>query len=234
MHPAILFRFTLLILLCLWPSMVTLAGSVHIQGPFGSINVPARSLEAMRWDRVIPQQYDYSCGAAAVATLLTYHYGRPTTEAEVFERMIASGDVEQIQEQGFSMLDMKRYLDEQGLNADGFRVSLEDLARIGVPAITLINTGGYRHFVVVKGIDEHNIVVADPAVGTVVVPIDHFATLWSGTVLGARADIELAQHNFNHGSDWRLRAKAPMDKVIKRMPISSMVLNLPAHNEMGR
>ncbi|SDL57670.1 hypothetical protein SAMN05192555_105179 [Franzmannia pantelleriensis] len=232
MHSVTLCRY--LLLLCLGIASVAMAGSVHIQGPFGSVNVPARSLESMRWDRVIPQQYDYSCGAAAVATLLTFHYGRPTTEAEVFEQMIATGDIEQIQEQGFSMLDMKRYLDAQGLNADGFRVSLEDLARIGVPAITLINTGGYRHFVVVKGIDEHNIVVADPAVGTVIVPTEHFATLWSGTVLGAREDIELAQRNFNHDSDWRLRAKAPKEQMIRRTPMSSMILNLPAHNEMGR
>ncbi|MDR5903923.1 C39 family peptidase [Franzmannia qiaohouensis] len=233
MQRTMLRQFALL-LLCLWPGMMAMAGSVHIQGPFGSVNVPARSLEAMRWDRVIPQQYDYSCGAAAVATLLTFHYQRPTTEAEVFEHMIATGDVEQIQAQGFSMLDMKRYLDGQGLNADGFRVSLEDLARIGVPAITLINTGGYRHFVVIKGIDENNIVVADPAVGTVIVPTAHFANLWSGTVLGARADMLLAQQNFNHERDWRLRARAPKQQAIRRMPMSSLILNLPAHNEMGR
>jgi len=188
----------------------------------------------MRWDGVVAQQYDYSCGAAAVATLLTYHYGRPTAEEEVFESMIRAGDVEQIREQGFSMLDMKRYLDAQGLNSDGFRVELDDLARIGVPAITLINTGEYRHFVVLKGLDDDTVLVGDPAVGTVAVPKAHFESIWSGLVLGARADTEIAKANFNHERDWRIRPSAPVGSGIDRTDVASMLLQLPAINELGR
>ncbi|WP_204283799.1 C39 family peptidase, partial [Klebsiella pneumoniae] len=66
---------------------------------------------------VVRQQYDYSCGSAAVATLLRYHYGRPTVESDVFSAMWRSGDQAQIKRAGFSMLDMKRYLDSQGYMA---------------------------------------------------------------------------------------------------------------------
>ncbi|MBA2777857.1 C39 family peptidase [Halomonas kenyensis] len=214
----------------LYASSVTIA----LNGGFGSVSVPARSVEELRWEGVVPQQYDYSCGAAAVATLLTYHYGRPTTEAEVFEWMIQAGDVEQIKELGFSMLDMKQYLDAQGLQTDGFRVQLDDLARIGIPAITLINTGGYRHFVVIKGIDRGDVLVGDPAVGTVAVPKAHFESIWSGTVLGARAYSELAKTNFNHERDWRIRPSAPIGSAINRTDMASMLLQLPAINELGR
>lgn len=210
------------------------AVSIALNGGFGSVTVPARSHAEMRWDGVIAQQYDYSCGAAAVATLLTYHYDRPTAEAEVFESMIRSGEVEQIREQGFSMLDMKRYLDAQGLNSDGFRVALDDLARIGVPAITLINTGGYRHFVVLKGLDGDTVLIGDPAVGTVAVPKAHFESIWSGLVLGARADLEIAKANFNHERDWRIRPSAPVGSGIDRADVASMLLQLPAINELGR
>ncbi|WP_111415121.1 C39 family peptidase, partial [Billgrantia lactosivorans] len=153
--------------------------TIALNGGFGSVTVAARSHQEMRWDGVVAQQYDYSCGAAAVATLLTYHYDRPTSEAEVFESMIRDGEVEQIREQGFSMLDMKRYLDAQGLNSDGFRVGLEDLERIGIPAITLIDTAGYRHFVVFKGVDRESVLLGDPAVGTVAIPRAHFESIWS-------------------------------------------------------
>lgn len=208
--------------------------TIALNGGFGSVMVPARSHQEMRWDGVVPQQYDYSCGAASVATLLTYHYGRPSTEAEVFEAMIHAGEVEHIKEHGFSMLDMKRYLDAQGLQSDGFRVGLDDLARIGVPAITLINTGGYRHFVVIKGMDDNTVLVGDPAVGTVAVPTAHFESIWSGLVLGARAETEIAKANFNHERDWQIRPAAPVGNGVNRGDVGSLLLQLPTINEMGR
>ncbi|MBB3184197.1 hypothetical protein FHR95_001758 [Halomonas fontilapidosi] len=210
------------------------AGQVAIANRFGSFQVEAKSLQEKGWDRVIRQQYDFSCGSASVATLLTFHYQRETSEAEVFESMIRAGDAEQIQRHGFSMLDMKRYLDAQGLNADGFRISLDDFIRIGVPAITMVDTGGYKHFVVVKGIDDDNILVGDPAAGTQVVPREHFESLWNGTVLGAREEIEIARNHFNHEQDWAVRPDSPLARGVNRSSIGASLLTLPARNEMGR
>jgi len=221
-------------LVLLGSSCITYAGQVPITNRFGSFMVEAKSLQEKGWDRVIRQQYDFSCGSASVATLLTFHYQRETTEAEVFQSMIRAGDAEQIQRHGFSMLDMKRYLDAQGLNADGFRISLDDFLKIGVPAITMVDTGGYKHFVVVKGIDADNILVGDPAAGTQVVPRDHFESLWNGTVLGAREEIEVARNHFNHEKDWAVRPDSPLASGVNRSSISASLLTLPASNEMGR
>lgn len=210
------------------------AGPVHISNPFGSFQVQAKSLSEISWETVVPQQYDFSCGSAAVATLLTFHYDRKTTEAEVFEAMIRHGDVEQIRAYGFSMLDMKRYLDAQGLNSDGFEISLDDFMRIGVPAITLVNTGGYKHFVVVKGVDRENVLVGDPAAGTVVVPKEMFETLWTGTVLGARAELQIAQSNFNSERDWRVRPSSPIGEGVQRYNVGANLMSLPGSIELGR
>lgn len=210
------------------------AGSVTIANPFGSFHVQAKSLSEISWERVVRQQYDFSCGSAAVATLLSFHYDRETTEAEVFEWMIRHGDVEQIRTYGFSMLDMKRYLDAQGLNSDGFKISLDDFMRIGVPAITLVDTGGYKHFVVVKGVDRENVLVGDPAAGTVVVPKELFETLWTGTVLGARAELEVARSNFNSARDWRVRPSSPIDEGMQRYNVGANLLSLPGITELGR
>lgn len=210
------------------------AGQVVIANRFGNFQVEVKSLQEKGWDRVIRQQYDFSCGSASVATLLTFHYQRETTEAEVFESMIRAGDAEQIQQHGFSMLDMKRYLDAQGLNADGFRISLDDFLRIGVPAITMINTAGYKHFVVIKGIDANNVLVGDPAAGTQVVPREHFETLWNGSVLGVREEIEIARNHFNNEQDWAVRPDSPLSSGVNRTNIGASLLTLPANNEMGR
>ncbi|NWN83482.1 MAG: C39 family peptidase [Halomonas sp.] len=221
-------------LLLIASSMDVIAGQVTIANRFGNFQVEAESLQEKGWDRVIKQEYDFSCGSAAVATLLTYHYQRNTSEAEVFETMIRAGDAEKIQRHGFSMLDMKRYLDGSGLNADGFRISLDDFIRIGIPAITMVNTGGYKHFVVVKGIDADNILVGDPAAGTLVVPREKFEQLWSGMVLGARAEIEVARQHFNHDQDWAVRPESPLSRGVNRSSLGASLLTLPAYNELGR
>ena len=41
--------------------------------------------QELRYVEVVGQTDFYTCGPAAVATLLTYYYGIPTTEAEALE-----------------------------------------------------------------------------------------------------------------------------------------------------
>ena len=94
----------------------------------GAYSLPITSLKAARYRTTVPQQYDFSCGSAATATLLTYQYGEPVTEADVFRRMYEQGDQAKIRTQGFSLRDMQRYLAGLGFQADGFQVPLDLLA----------------------------------------------------------------------------------------------------------
>ena len=209
-------------------------GAVNISNPFGSFNVQAKSLHEMRWDSVIRQKYDFSCGSAAVATLLSFHYNRPTDEETVFQAMIKVGDREKIQRNGFSMLDMKRYLDSQGFRSDGFKISLDKLIKIGMPGITLLNTQGYKHFVVIKGLSDDHVLIADPAVGSVVVPREFFKTIWNGAILGARSFVDVAKENFNSDRDWRIRPRSPIDQGVGRTGLGALLLNIPGRNELGK
>jgi predicted double-glycine peptidase len=214
---------------------VSLAGPAVIQGAGGSFSVPVMSLKEKRWTNVVRQQYDFSCGSAAVATLLTYHYETPIEEARVFEEMFVRGDQPKIQAEGFSLLDMKQFLDRRGLKSDGFRMTLDKLADIGVPAIVLINTGGYRHFVVVKGIEANRILVADPAFGTTIWPRDRFEAAWGGgIILAAREGIDVAQAHFGDIPDWEIRPKAPIGQGIDRSGLAVFTLTLPGRHEFGR
>ncbi|OEY65107.1 C39 family peptidase [Marinobacter sp. X15-166B] len=226
--------FTGAALIAAFVPVTATAGAVNISNPFGAFNLQTKSLQEMRWDSVIRQQYDFSCGSAAVATLLTYHYNLPTREEDVFQAMITAGDRAKIQQNGFSMLDMKRYLDSRGFRSDGFKMSLDKLMKIGMPGITLINTQGYQHFVVVKGLDQNHVLVADPAVGSVVVPRAHFETIWNGSILGARSYANIARENFNSDRDWRIRPQPPIAKGVSRAAIGPMLLNLPGRNELGK
>ena len=46
---------------------------------------------------MIHQQFDYSCGSAALATLLRFQYHKQTNEAGVFKAMYEVGDQDRIQ-----------------------------------------------------------------------------------------------------------------------------------------
>lgn len=206
----------------------------YINGFAGSFSLPVKSLKEARWDTVINQHYDFSCGSAAVATLLTYHYDIPVAEAEVFEVMYRHGNQDKIRQEGFSMLDMKRYLDSRGLHSDGFRMGLDQLVKIGVPAIVLVNTQGYKHFVVVRGLRDDTILLADPAIGSIAVPRQQFEAIWDGTVLAARARIQIARENFNTLRDWEPWPTAPIGEGVNRDGLGMFVLSLPGRNELGR
>src|SRR5215470_7501866 len=93
----------------------------------GAYVVPTVSIKEARYSSTIRQQFDFSCGSAALSTLLTHHYQFPVTEQKVFEEMIIHGDRAKIQQEGFSLLDMKRYLEAHGFEADGFEVPLDKL-----------------------------------------------------------------------------------------------------------
>ncbi len=215
-----------------------MAGSISIPGLTGSgtflVDVPSK--KETRKQTVILQQHDFSCGSAAVATLLTYHYNMPTPEKTVFQAMYKAGNRKKIQAQGFSMLDMKRYLDARGFNAGGFRMTLDQFIKIGVPGITLVNTKGYKHFVVVKGVEGNRVLLGDPAAGTVVVSRETFEGLWNGAVLAARNHIKVARAHFNADNEWHAWPGSPVSNQLTPDSTKSIALplSLPGTIEIAR
>ncbi len=207
------------------------AGSASIRVGGGLLTIPVISLRGAKFKSVIQQQFDYSCGSAALATLLSFHYGRPTTEAQTFEKMFEVGDKEAIRKSGFSLLDMKNYLQTIGMRADGFNISLDDLGEAGIPAIALIDTGGYKHFVVIKGLDGGDVLVGDPAFGAKVYTRADFEVLWEGIIFVVRDDLQVAQSNFNIPEEWLARTRAPTQEGLDRQSLGSFQLRLPAQNE---
>ena len=58
---------------------------------------------------IVRQAYDYSCGSAALTTVLNFYLGRNLTERQTMEGLLHYGESERIVERrAFSMLDMKR------------------------------------------------------------------------------------------------------------------------------
>jgi predicted double-glycine peptidase len=184
------------------------AAQVRISAEMGGpADVSVLSYRDIPFRTVVRQQHDYSCGSAAIATLLTYHYGAPRTEAAVFEAMYAAGDRKRIEAQGFSLLEMKQYLDGQGYAADGFRLSYEALAKLTMPSIAMIDTGSYRHFVVVKGVTDTHILVGDPMQGLRTYQRGEFERMWNSVAFLIRQQPREA--GYNDPEEWRPFAPTP-------------------------
>lgn len=189
------------------------AGSVMVPGIGGDVRVEINSYENRRFDSVMRQQYDFSCGSAAVASLLAFHYQDKVTEHDVFVEMLALADEEKVRKHGFSMLDMKHYLEARGYRADGFRMALSGLReKVRLPMIVLLNIEGFRHFVLIKGISEDEVLVGDPARGLKVYSYGQFSDYWNGTAFIIRSHLEQGRDAFLGEGHWPQVARAPVQK----------------------
>jgi predicted double-glycine peptidase len=189
------------------PTTVTIDNGVKNQ----SLTIGLVSWRDMPFQTVRHQAFDYSCGSAAVATLMTYTYDMPTTEKEVFEAMFKNGDPDKIRREGFSMLDMSRYLNSQGLKAKGFKITEKAIEDKHMPIIALVNNKGYNHFVVVKTVKDGHILVGDPNTGTTQYSRAEFAKIWNGIALVVVNKASVARASFDNGKEWRFaRGHAPV------------------------
>lgn len=212
------------------------AGMVVLPGISGSTLTVGKitSMKEARFLSTVHQQYDFSCGSAALATLLTYHYQDAVTEQEVFIWMYNHGDKPKIHREGFSLLDMKNYLEANGYHADGYFVTLDQLAGAGVPAIVLINIKGYNHFVVVKGLTEKRVLLGDPSSGARILPRDEFEKMWNGLVFIIRNKNILTQNNFNRMNEWRrVTGDVPFGLALRDTALANITMLMPKPGGIG-
>lgn len=152
------------------------------------INKQVISVREQHFVEMVPQQTDFSCGAAALATILNYAYNFQFTEAQVIEGMLKVSNKEIVQNRGFSLLDIKNYVETLGLRGRGYPVEAEILERIKIPTITLLDIKGYKHFIVLKKTTEDKVYIADPALGNRVMDKQDFIKGWNNIVFAVIGD----------------------------------------------
>ncbi len=164
-------------------------GVVYYEHPQALQNIAERGVVVQPGDQVkfrgiVRQAYDYSCGSAALTTLLNGYLGRQFQERQIMEGLLRFGETDKIVERrGFSLLDMKRLVTALGHPSGGFRATTQDLVVLDHPAIAPIGYAGFKHFVVVKGFKDGRVYVADPALGNLSFTIQRFEEIWEGNVL---------------------------------------------------
>jgi predicted double-glycine peptidase len=152
---------------------------------------PVRSWKELRDQYVVMQSFDYSCGAAALATLMRYYFGDNVSEEEILIGILGSMSREEVQDReknGLSLLDLKICAERMGYQAAGVSLDYISLPKLKGPVLIHLETKEYRHFAVLKGVREDRVFLADPSRGNVRISVDRFAKEWSGValVLGKR------------------------------------------------
>lgn len=187
---------------------------------------PVRTMRELRFRDLIQQKYDFSCGSAALATMLSSGYGLATTEADLIRWMMTGADTREIIRNGFSMLDMKRYVESIGMRAHGFRVEADALYRLQMPVIALLDLKGYKHFVLVKGAQAGRVFVADPALGHRVMNEQDFVAGWNGILLAVVGDRPIADSFLVNGRSSAALARRveTLDRATLPVPVVELGL----------
>ena len=153
-------------------------------------------LSVHKFRGVVRQAYDYSCGSAALTTLLNGTLGTNLTERQTMNGLLNYGERDRIIERrSFSLLDMKRFVSALGVPSGGFKATFEELSEIQKPVIVLISYGGFDHFVVYKGTKDGRVFVADPALGNISFMRERFIEVWDKTLFMLEPDKEQASQN---------------------------------------
>ncbi|MDY6854021.1 MAG: C39 family peptidase [Thermodesulfobacteriota bacterium] len=160
--------------------------NINIDTHYGNVRIrhKIKPLSEFKDENIIKQLYDYSCGSAALATVLRYYLGEEVSERQVINGLVRYGDAKMIEKRrGFSLLDMKKFVNVLGYEGVGYKAEIADLLTLDYPFILPIEILNRRHFVVFKGIYKDHVFVADPSLGNMSISMASFKKMWYKDVL---------------------------------------------------
>jgi predicted double-glycine peptidase len=142
---------------------------------------------SMQRYNIVMQEQDYSCGAAALATVVRYYWGDDVTEEQFILAIFDTLTPEEIQDRianGLTMTDLRQAAVKAVYLASMGRRNLAQLTQIRVPVIVRIEKDSYDHFVVFRGIQDDRVFLADPIRGNIRLQASEFLQQWTdGTIL---------------------------------------------------
>lgn len=150
---------------------------------------PASMLE-LRSAGCVRQMGEYSCGAAALATLMNM-FGDPVTEQQILESIYSRESlVRKVDEKestvvlrALNLEDLETASRERGfkalsLQADSGEAAVQAIQTLQ-PAIARLSLHKeYLHFVVIRAIQNEWVSISDPAYGNFKIPLKQFYANW--------------------------------------------------------
>lgn len=151
---------------------------------------------------VVMQKRDYSCGAAALATVLVYFWGEDVTEEQILKELLGVLTINELRDRvqnGMTMTDLRRVAVRMGYEAAIGSMQFEKLPESKIPLIVGISVNEFDHFVVYRGFDGYYVYLADPIRGNIRIKANDFLQQWQRNLVLAVAkpgdDVEVPENS---------------------------------------
>ena len=182
-----------------------------------------KSMSQLKMQGIERQTLDYSCGAAALALLLSRYFEDPVTEEQILSDMVLRLPDTAILERthkGFSMLDLKLTAENLGYTADGVLLPAESIYALKGPVILLLRRSKLNHFVVLKGVGQGRAFLADPSRGHLRLPLFELFQEWQGETLivGREGFGTPAPHNLSIPGTPYIAPETEAVRTLQRIP----------------
>ena len=150
-----------------------------------------RDYRSLKRQNIVMQRRDYSCGAAALATVGKYYWGDNVDEEfflTILDRILTPEEAKERVENGLAMADLRKAAVKAGYKAVVGKLTFEKLGESKVPLIVGIVVNDYDHFVVYRGTDGIHVYLADPIRGNLRIPSQVFIEQWQKNAVLAIAN----------------------------------------------
>jgi len=164
----------------------------------------------------IEQAEEMDCGAACLA-MICKHYGINMTLGKLRE-------LANVTTQGATLESLARTGESLGFTTRGVQCTFDSLRGFDLPMI--VHWQGY-HYVVVYGVSNRQVWVADPAVGFKKLSVEEFERGWSGTCLVFTPGQDMAQVSASR-SPWVRFARylVPYKKILVHLFLATFVIQM--------
>jgi len=128
------------------------------------------SLQEIRYKEVIKQNYEESCGASSLATLLNLDNNN-LSEKDILKNINTTDAI--------SLYSLEKLAKKYGYQSKSYKINLKILKTLKYPVIARIaRDKNYPHFVVIK-IKKNKIIVLDPNYGKYSLSYYEFKKIWT-------------------------------------------------------
>jgi len=164
----------------------------------------------------VQQAEEMDCGAACLA-MLCKHYGINMTLGKLRE-------LANVTTQGATLESLARTGESLGFTTRGMQCTFDSLRGFDLPMI--VHWEGY-HYVVVYGVSDRQVWVADPAIGFKKLSLEEFERGWSGTCLVFTPGQDMAQVAASR-SPWVRFARylVPYKKILVHLFLATFVIQM--------
>lgn len=146
-----------------------------------NFQVHVKTWKDFRDQNVVKQKRDYSCGAAALATVARYYWGDNVTEDQVLrivEDSLTADELKDRMQNGLAISDLRQAAVKMGYLSSIGRLSIAKLHEAKIPLVVALRLEKSNHFMVVRGIEYGWVYLADPIRGNIRMPLWEFEEKW--------------------------------------------------------